>query len=160
DVEVPYGAFYAYEETLAAFGDPPGIPGSLLSAYERLTDYITEGAVTRLPDMEEKDRLRGRARFERQLAVVHEEAELRHAPEDQVWAEWIEQILRHADVRVHDSWRHPDQTISRSARTLTLLSTVNERVESDMMPGGAYGVYLADIRLLAGYPADASVHVH
>ena len=26
-VEVPYRAFYAYEETLAVFGDPPGLPG-------------------------------------------------------------------------------------------------------------------------------------
>ena len=29
-VQVPYQAFYAYEETLATFGDPPGAPGTLL----------------------------------------------------------------------------------------------------------------------------------
>ena len=36
-VEVPYRPFYAYEETLATFGDEPGADGSLLSAYETLT---------------------------------------------------------------------------------------------------------------------------
>src|SRR3984885_7669280 len=45
-VEVPYRPYYAYEEKLAIFGDTPGLPGSMLSAYERLTSYITDGAVT------------------------------------------------------------------------------------------------------------------
>jgi tetratricopeptide (TPR) repeat protein len=36
-VEIPYRSFYAYEEVLAVFGDPPGQADSLLAAYERLT---------------------------------------------------------------------------------------------------------------------------
>ena len=40
-VEIPYRADYAFEETLAVFGDVPGDPESLLAAYERLTDVIT-----------------------------------------------------------------------------------------------------------------------
>ncbi len=42
-VEIPYKRFYAFEETLATFGDASGSPTSLLAAYERLTGAITEG---------------------------------------------------------------------------------------------------------------------
>ena len=45
-VEVPYKPFYAFEETLATFGDDPGSPASLLSSFERVTDWITAGDVT------------------------------------------------------------------------------------------------------------------
>ena len=37
-VEVPYKPFYAFEETLATFGDDPGSPASLLASFERITD--------------------------------------------------------------------------------------------------------------------------
>ena len=40
-VEVPYKPFYAFEETLATFGDDPGSPASLLSSFERITDSVT-----------------------------------------------------------------------------------------------------------------------
>jgi len=48
-VQIPYVAFYNYEEVLATFGDPPGLPRSLLAAYEQLTRHITQGRVTQLP---------------------------------------------------------------------------------------------------------------
>jgi tetratricopeptide (TPR) repeat protein len=47
-VEMPYVPFYAYEEVLAAFGDRPGSPVSLLGAAERLASYLTAGEVQRL----------------------------------------------------------------------------------------------------------------
>jgi hypothetical protein len=56
EVMIPYRPFYAFEETLASFGDPPGRPLSLLAAYERLTAAITENKVTRLPPMAEETR--------------------------------------------------------------------------------------------------------
>ncbi|MEK8107503.1 hypothetical protein NKG94_24610 [Micromonospora sp. M12] len=59
-VEVPYRPFYAYEETLATFGDPPGSPTSLLAAFETLTGILTDGAVTALPMMDESVRERAR----------------------------------------------------------------------------------------------------
>jgi MinD-like ATPase involved in chromosome partitioning or flagellar assembly len=65
NVQVPYRAYYAYEEVLAVFGDAPGQPGSILSAYERLTGYITDGAVTGMPSMDEDLRTATRARFDR-----------------------------------------------------------------------------------------------
>ena len=45
-VEVPYKPFYAFEETLATFGDDPGSPASLLSSFERITDAVTGGHVS------------------------------------------------------------------------------------------------------------------
>lgn len=46
EVIIPYQPFYAFEETLATFGDTPGQPLSLLTAFERLTAAITENRVT------------------------------------------------------------------------------------------------------------------
>ena len=48
-VEIPYRTLYAYEEMLAAFGDPPGSPSSLLSAYERLASAIVERPIALEP---------------------------------------------------------------------------------------------------------------
>jgi hypothetical protein len=63
-VEIPYRPFYAYEELLAAFGDAPGSPTSLLAAFERLTSAIIERQVT-LPPMDEGMRLQYRDAFTR-----------------------------------------------------------------------------------------------
>jgi MinD-like ATPase involved in chromosome partitioning or flagellar assembly/transcriptional regulator with XRE-family HTH domain len=49
EVRVPYRPSYAYDETLAVFGDQPGSQGSLLSSYERIARRITANAVTALP---------------------------------------------------------------------------------------------------------------
>ncbi|MEW9550025.1 FxSxx-COOH system tetratricopeptide repeat protein [Nonomuraea sp. NPDC050783] len=100
-LEVPYKRFYAFEETLATFGDPPGHPGSILAAYERLTGAITEGAVTSLPTMEETVRLRWLESFTRKEMVLRQEILLSYAPEDRMWADWITTILRLANFHVN-----------------------------------------------------------
>jgi FxsC-like protein len=100
-VAVPYRAFYAYEETLAAFGDTPGAPGSLLASFERITACITNGAVTGLPAMEESLRLRTRLRFTRDVRPTAAGVMLDFAPADQHWAEWIAAVLAGADIAVH-----------------------------------------------------------
>ena len=92
-VEVPYLPYYAYEEKLAIFGDTPGLPGSMLSAYERLTSYVTDGAVTALPPIEEDDRNAMRARFDRKPPLETKRVTIEYLPEDQVWAEWITAVL-------------------------------------------------------------------
>ncbi|MFG2013091.1 FxSxx-COOH system tetratricopeptide repeat protein [Micromonospora sp. NPDC048868] len=99
-VEVPYRAYYAYEETLATFGDEPGGRTTLLSAYETLTSHITNGRITGLPRMDDQLRRRTVQRFERKPTVVDELILLRHVPEDQVWAEWAQAVLNSADLRV------------------------------------------------------------
>lgn len=82
-VEIPYRADYAFEETLAIFGDLPGDPESLLAAYERLTDAITSGEVSSLPPMSSDERIRVLRRFDRAARIeqtdVEEARELRTA---------------------------------------------------------------------------------
>ncbi len=64
-VEIPYKGYYAFEETLATFGDAPGDPESLLAAFERLTEAITLGDVSSFPAMAHDERLRVLRRFDR-----------------------------------------------------------------------------------------------
>ncbi|MGH3159643.1 MAG: FxSxx-COOH system tetratricopeptide repeat protein [Streptosporangiaceae bacterium] len=99
-IGVPYRPFYAYEETLAVFGDPPGAPASLLSSFERITSHITQGAVDRLPPMEESLRLRTRLRFGRRQRAAAQEVVLDFTAEDQLWAEWIASVLTGAGIAV------------------------------------------------------------
>lgn len=92
-VEVPYRPFYAYEETLAVFGDTPGSPTSMLSALERLTGVITEGVVTSLPPMDDELQKSTMLEFARKPPQERDEIIIEFRPEDQVWAEWIAGVL-------------------------------------------------------------------
>jgi tetratricopeptide (TPR) repeat protein/MinD-like ATPase involved in chromosome partitioning or flagellar assembly len=100
EVEVPYRSAYAYEETLAAFGDPPSLPASLLSSYERIAARITGGAITNLPPMDEWLRLRTRLLFTRGQTSAPVRVVLDCSPEDQLWAEWIAAVLANAGIEV------------------------------------------------------------
>jgi MinD-like ATPase involved in chromosome partitioning or flagellar assembly/tetratricopeptide (TPR) repeat protein len=91
-VEVPYRAFYAYEETLAVFGDAPGSPTSMLSAFERLTAVITGGAVTSLPPIDDQLQKTTKLAFARK-PPQDREVIIEFRAEDQVWAEWIAGVL-------------------------------------------------------------------
>jgi len=97
-VEVPYQAFYAYEETLAVFGDKPGSPTTLLSSFERIVAQVTQGAVTTLPRMDETLRLSTRLLFARKppSSVI-----LDFSPVDQLWAECVANGLRDSERKVH-----------------------------------------------------------
>jgi MinD-like ATPase involved in chromosome partitioning or flagellar assembly len=99
-VEIPYRPFYAYEEILAAFGDEPGVANSLLSAFERLVGYITEGTVTSYASVPEVERMRVLAAFTRRLVSEPAGFVLSFVPVDRMWAEWIEETLKNAGVRV------------------------------------------------------------
>ena len=123
-MQVPYQAFYAYEELLATFADQPGVNGSLLSAYELLAREITRGEVESLPPMSSAIRERVNARFTRTSNSVENEIMLRHAPYDRVWAEWIGHLLVSADVRVTDPWFTDDEA-PRTARELIIVSEAN-----------------------------------
>jgi CO dehydrogenase nickel-insertion accessory protein CooC1 len=99
-VEVPYKPFYAFEETLATFGDDPGSPASLLSAFERITDSITAGQVTSMPPIAEELRLQYKEAFTRRQPAPSTQVYLSYAPEDRMWADWIEAVLTRAGFRV------------------------------------------------------------
>jgi Mrp family chromosome partitioning ATPase/tetratricopeptide (TPR) repeat protein len=99
-IEVPYQPFYAYEETLAVFGDAPGRSGTLLTAFERLTAQITDDRVTRLPPMDEHIRNRTKLQFARKPVTGQIAVEFR--PGDEVWSEWIADVLRGVGVTVRE----------------------------------------------------------
>jgi hypothetical protein len=160
-VQIPYQAYYAYEETLAVFGDLPGSSQTLLSAYEALTRYITEGAVATMPMIDAGTRARIIARFTRQPVAVEEEVTLQYAPEDQLWAEWIQHVLVAAGVRVNDPWVAGASTEEPSAsggRILTIVSRANADAESAVVPSDPHGgreplaIYVADLAPLPHLP--------
>ncbi|MEW9529443.1 FxSxx-COOH system tetratricopeptide repeat protein [Microbispora sp. NPDC049125] len=99
-VEIPYKRFYAFEETLATFGDSPGSPTSLLAAYERLSEAVTEGQVTGFPPMEESVRSRWLDAFTRRQPTQPADVVVSYAPEDRMWADWIGAVLERAGFRV------------------------------------------------------------
>jgi tetratricopeptide (TPR) repeat protein len=129
-IEVPYQAFYAYEETLAVFGDEPGKPLSLLASFERLAAQITEDAVTALPRMDEQLRKRTILKFARNAPLAGELIVLHYLAEDQVWAEWIGAVLQDAGLevrlqRLDEENASPAMTDSdslRFSRTLVVVS--------------------------------------
>jgi len=99
-VEVPYKPFYAFEETLATFGDDPGSPASLLSSFERLTDSITAGGITTMRPMAEDLRLQYKEAFARRQPASSTQVYLSYVPEDRMWADWMEAVLTRAGFRV------------------------------------------------------------
>ncbi len=99
-VEVPYKPFYAFEETLATFGDDPGSPASLLASFERITDSVTGGQVTAMRAIPEELRLQYKEAFTRRQPTALTPVYLSYAPEDRMWADWIEAVLTRANFRV------------------------------------------------------------
>ncbi|WP_214416111.1 FxSxx-COOH system tetratricopeptide repeat protein [Sphaerisporangium fuscum] len=99
-VEIPYKPFYAFEETLSAFGDAPGSPTSLLAAFERLVSMITQGEIVSMPPLPEELRLRVREEFVRRPAAVPADLLLSYVPEDRMWADWMASVLARAGFRV------------------------------------------------------------
>ena len=99
-VEVPYKPFYAFEEILATFGDSPGSPASLLSAFERITDTVTGGEITSMRPIAEDLRLQYKEIFARHQPSALTQVYLSYAPEDRMWADWVEAVLTRAGFRV------------------------------------------------------------
>ncbi|WP_299537581.1 FxSxx-COOH system tetratricopeptide repeat protein [uncultured Streptomyces sp.] len=99
-VEIPYRPYYAYEETLATFGDESGLSNSLLSAFERLVTVVTEGEVTAMPTVAEEVRLRIRDAFTRRRPSLPADISLNYVAENRMWADWVESVLTRAGFRV------------------------------------------------------------
>lgn len=137
-VEIPYRPYYAYEETLATFGDEAGLTNSLLSAFERLTTVVTEGDVTSMPAIGEEVRLRIRDAFTRRRPALPADLFLSYVAENRMWADWIESVLTRAGFRVvpkdvsaerapntaaGDTLGGAGLTVDTAARTVVLLSS-------------------------------------
>ncbi|MEV4493702.1 FxSxx-COOH system tetratricopeptide repeat protein [Micromonospora coxensis] len=167
-VEVPYRAYYAYEETLATFGDEPGGRTTLLSAYETLTSHITNGRITALPRIDEALRRQTVQRFERKPAAADELIVLRHVAEDQAWAEWAQAVLTAADLRVQPV--APGEPAPARAgvthRELRLVSRAYRagrgRAAADLVPPGVpvLALHLDDTAPAADVPVGSWASVH
>jgi tetratricopeptide (TPR) repeat protein len=181
NVEVPYRPYYAYEEMLAVFGDSPGLPGSMLSAYERITGYITDGAVTSLPPIDEDRRNATRAMFDRKPPLETRRITIEFLPEDQIWTEWIAAVLSAAGFTVLErrlSENGPEATYEADGpRTVTVVSDTyaawrrNQRGElpggPDLEPYGhsgqpgvnrpGFAVYVGSVRSLPEFSPDSAV---
>ncbi|WP_055712790.1 FxSxx-COOH system tetratricopeptide repeat protein [Streptomyces torulosus] len=123
--EILYQPYYAYEEILAAFGDPPKSANSMLSACERLTSVITEERVTKLPPISEAKRAQFKAAYTRQRPVPLSQLTLYHVSEDRMWVDWLESVLRGAGFEV----------VPKNVQTMP-----TAEIGAEAMPGGAHRV--------------------
>ncbi|MFF5180662.1 FxSxx-COOH system tetratricopeptide repeat protein [Micromonospora sp. NPDC000316] len=100
-VEVPAHNYDTFDDVLSVLADDPNDANSPLAAYERITDWITGGEVTRAVPVPVP--IRGRYR----RAVLLEQADslgdivVAYDPVDRPWADWIGGQLRRAGVRSH-----------------------------------------------------------
>jgi hypothetical protein len=180
EVEIPYKPYYAYEETLATFGDAPRLANSLLSAYERLTAVLTEGEVREFPSLQESVRQHYALAFERRRPVDAPDVFLSYAPEDRVWADWIGQVLEQAGVQVIaqgmgyasgiDATAEIREAVTAASKTIVLLSSAYVRstrahtvweslaaTESSRIRRSLVPIRVTDIRLSPPFDAWSAV---
>ncbi|WP_405660956.1 FxSxx-COOH system tetratricopeptide repeat protein [Streptomyces sp. NBC_01166] len=170
-VEIPYRPYYAYEETLATFGDEAGLSNSLLSAFERLTAVVTQQEITSMPPVGEEVRLRIRDAFTRRRPALPADLFLSYVAENRMWADWIESVLTRAGFRVvpRDVSAEPgpmdaNHAVETATRTVVLLSSAYlksqravdlwERAVSEDPGGGRRQLLplrVSDVRLSAPY---------
>ena len=124
-VEIPYRPYYAYEEILAPFGDPPKVASSMLTACERLTSVITAGRVTGLPTINEVKRNQYVSAYTRRRPLPPSKLLLQYVSEDRMWVDWLEMVLREARFEV----------ASQDVRAMTTLEVGGEAVS-----GGSHRV--------------------
>nr|WP_221382472.1 FxSxx-COOH system tetratricopeptide repeat protein [Actinoplanes polyasparticus] len=148
-VELPYKILYAYEETLAVFGDRPYQENTLLAAYERLAGELV-GEEINLPTIPETIRRGWLSEFEQRGSATPQPALICYTPRDRIWAEWVGHELQRAgqryvlrDVKVTED---ADELVAHSEYAIMLLSR-----ESVRLPQMLHWWELASRRDLPGY---------
>ncbi|WP_405997153.1 FxSxx-COOH system tetratricopeptide repeat protein [Streptomyces sp. NBC_00829] len=131
-VEIPYRPAYSYEELLAPFRDTPGSHSSLLAAYERLTEVVSDGEVISMPRMEEGLRQRYLDLYTRRRPLDVSDVYISYVPQDRTWADWIRAVLEGAEFRVHLAQEGTDEGsrlktetergVESTSHTLTVMS--------------------------------------
>ncbi|MFJ8107445.1 FxSxx-COOH system tetratricopeptide repeat protein [Streptomyces sp. NPDC096132] len=100
EIEIPYKAFYAYEEIPATVADRPRQERSLLTAFERLTEWISDGRVRRLAPLPADRRAELRAAYLRVPRTLPTQIFVSYAPLGRMWAEWAAETLEAAGYQV------------------------------------------------------------
>ncbi|MCH5674659.1 FxSxx-COOH system tetratricopeptide repeat protein [Streptomyces gilvus] len=100
EIEVPYKAFYAYEEIPATIADRPRQERSLLTAFERLTEWISEGRVPRFTPLPADRRAELRTAYLRAPRTLPTRIYVSYAPLGRMWAEWAADALESAGYQV------------------------------------------------------------
>ncbi|MET3428570.1 tetratricopeptide (TPR) repeat protein [Actinoplanes tereljensis] len=92
-VEIPYKVFYAYEESLATFGDRAHQENTLLAAYQRLAGELI-GEPCEFDGPSDTMRRGWLAEFEQRGPINPGRLVIGYTPRDRIWAEWIQFQLR------------------------------------------------------------------
>ena len=100
EIEIPYKAFYAYEEIPATVADRPRQERSLLTAFERLTEWISEGQVRRLAPLPADRRAELRTAYLRVPRTLPTQIYVSYAPLGRMWAEWAAEALESVGYQV------------------------------------------------------------
>ncbi|MGP4046275.1 FxSxx-COOH system tetratricopeptide repeat protein [Streptomyces sp. 2A115] len=131
EVEIPYKPYYAYAEIPATVKDRLLQKGSLLTAFERLTAWITDEEVRALEPQPAEERKQLVAEYLRDPRAVPPRLYISYAPIDRMWAEWASAHLETAgyQVSLHSAAEPvtgapPEATsvLERRGRLLALLS--------------------------------------
>lgn len=151
EVEVPYQPYYSYEEILAAFVDSPDSPSGLLASYQRLTGYITNGEVDKLPTMDEETRENTKNLFTRRSPNDTPTIVLDHAPEDGAWADWLHEVLISAGAKIvnADALHHSGAEEEAVPRVLRLVASFADNAPGTWPP--SYVVYVNGVRPVNEY---------
>ncbi|MBT2209043.1 MULTISPECIES: FxSxx-COOH system tetratricopeptide repeat protein [Actinomadura] len=159
-VEIPYRPYYAFEETLATFGDAPGSPNSMLAAFERLANEITEGRVAGYPPIPEELRTSTLERFTRRGPSEVSDVLISYVSEDRPWVDWMALVLGRAGFRVvtrsvDTGPQEPPDDRTAAGHTIVLISpayVVSQRAQRawDALSGRASAPYrrLTTVRVL------------
>jgi cellulose biosynthesis protein BcsQ len=126
EIEIPYKAFYAYEEIPATIADRPRQERSLLTAFERLTEWVSEGRVRRFTPLPADRRAELRTAYLRVPRSLPTQIYVSYAPLGRMWAEWAAKALESAgyQVSLHSTVDPDTGTLPEVAGTLNGLGRV------------------------------------
>ncbi|GAA1753989.1 FxSxx-COOH system tetratricopeptide repeat protein [Luedemannella helvata] len=124
-VEIPYKIFYAYEETLATFGDPPYQQNTLLASYERLAGELF-GEPIGFDGVPEPVRRGWLTEFEQRGSAIAGTLMIAYMPRERVWAEWIAYQLRlvgqRSNLRDLNDSKTAVEALGQAERAIVVLS--------------------------------------
>ncbi|WP_460062817.1 FxSxx-COOH system tetratricopeptide repeat protein [Streptomyces sp. YKOK-I1] len=127
-MRVPYVPYYTYGEELAVMREDPRNSGSIVAAYVELAERITDGGVrAHQPPSPSDYRAYRRLLAQRERLDAEQEAKpctatLLHAPEDQLWADWIGEVLRPTRIHIVPPGDKPADLLPETTYVLALLS--------------------------------------